>query len=272
MLAWRDGDDDVIALTCPPGVDLLVTAAEFCDLVDDHPGDGFSAPGCEIGRDNLEGVFGGVDGFDSGAVVSGVVDAENAAADAVGLGADAVGAVACFRDAEDDFVVHAGEGFALFAHDFGGSEIKGIHFQLVVFREWDGVIEFTGFDVTLTEVHFRPFDFEQASAVFLHMCFAVEGEFHGFAPAVGMRGDEGADEFGVLLDQGVPLGFLADTEHFGDVRCHFHSDAIFRRESGNGGCLGNGKGMPVEWRESLGTREIGGIYCSAFSFMVKGLL
>lgn len=143
--------------------------------------------------------------------------------------------------------MHAGEGFALFAHDFGGSEIKGIHFQLVVFREWDGVIEFTGFDVTLTEVHFRPFDFEQASAVFLHMCFAVEGEFHGFAPAVGMRGDEGADEFGVLLDQGVPLGFLADTEHFGDVRCHFHSDTIFRRESGNGGCLGNGKGMPVEW-------------------------
>lgn len=97
--------------------------------------------------------------------------------------------------AENDFVVHAGEGFALFAHDFGG-----------------------------------------------------------------------ADEFGVLLDQGVPLGFLANTEHFGDVRCHFHSDAIFRRESGNVGCLGNGKGMPVEWREDGNKGDWGNLLLVVFFY------
>lgn len=226
VLARGDGDDDVVSLACLPCVDLLVAAAEFGDFVDDHPGNGFGAFGDKVGGDNLVGVFRGVDGFRGGAVVSGVVDAKDASADAVRLGSDAVGTIGGLGDSEDYFIVHAAEGIALLAHDFRRTKVEGVHFELVVFGEGNGVVELARFDVAFPEVHFGPFDFEQAPGVFLHAGLPMEGKLDGFAPAVGMRGDEGSDEGCVLLDECIPLALLADTEHFGDVCGHFHSVAM----------------------------------------------
>lgn len=113
--------------------------------------------------------------------------------------------------------MHPGAGFALFSHDFFGAEVEGVHFEFVVFGEEDGVVQFAGFDAAFAEVHFRPDDFLEPSTVFAHSGAAVVGQFYRFAPAVGVDGDEGSDEFHILLDLDFPFCFVFGAKHFRDV-------------------------------------------------------
>ena len=227
MLCRSNGNHDLFTAASLEHVKHLVTGAEQGNLVNQHPGGGLRALGGIINRNHIERIGSRIEFFNSRSVISRIIRCQNPAAHTVCLRADAVlpGRL-ILHHAQDDLIIHAGQGLPLLAHDVGRREIQRIHIHLVVFFQRNRIVKLALPHRALAERNILPFNLLEASFVLLHFRLAIGGHFDGLAGTVGMNRHIRLHQLGILLNLCLPLRFPLGAEHLCNIWGKFHAPLI----------------------------------------------